>query len=143
MTFDPFSAISTARPNGGGNYILTGQHILQIRECKRIDSPHKGTTNFVATMEVIESDNDQMKTGSERSAVFTLKHAPQVSNLRSFLAAAMDKDFDDVDESDAHKAVAKDQPLAGVTLFCEAFPFRTQKGVDITKYAWNQVPDAK
>lgn len=137
MGLDPFAGLGNAKPNAGGNYILEGQHLLEIDECKRVDSPHKGTVNFVCTFRVKESSAS--KPESSVSVVFALKHAPAMSGLRHFLAAARDKEFDAVDGTDANWAVDKKQPLKGVLIYCEGFPHITGAGKKITKYHWHSV----
>ncbi len=135
-----FAAISTAKPNMGGNYIPKGDHLLKVAEIKRVDSTHKGTVSLVCEFDVIESTDPDLKPGAKVASVFGMHQAACVSNLKHLLAILNDVDFEAVDEAMVEKSMGKDQPLTGTAVFCMAFPHITVKNKkEIIKTQWYAV----
>lgn len=94
---------------------------------------------FVASLETLESDNEEMAEGSERSWVVNFAHASALSNIRHFISAAAQCSFDEVTEELSSGVVHDDQPLEGVLIQCEAFNVKTRKGTDFTKCKWTSL----
>ena len=141
--FNPFAGIDKAPPSTGGQYILQGNHILLVDACKIVNSQQgKARTLYVVETTVVESDNPEMKEGTTRSWVVNFDHQPALSNIRSFVAAAMNMPFDDVTEDHSMGTVSEANPLKGTVLKCEAFNIKTKgKGQDFTKVQWKNMED--
>lgn len=134
-----FKGIGKAPLSFGGNYVLPGMHTFKIKECKLITSQQKAADMFIAEMEVIESSNDAMIPGSTRSWVCNFQHASALSNVKSFLVAALNCTPEDLDEEIASGVVNQPDCLAGITIACEANNVKTRKGGDFTKCLWEFV----
>ena len=134
---NPFAGINNAPPSMGGQYLLTGQHKLQIEECKVVKSQRKNADMFVVATTVIESTNPEMSAGSQRSWICNFQHASALSNIRQFVSAALGVNFNEVDEDVCAGVVTDENPLAGTTLNAEAFEVPTRAGGVFTKVAWS------
>ena len=137
---NPFKGIGSAPPSLGGAYILPGLHKLEVKECKLVNSQQKQTLVFVVSTTVIESDNDAMKLGSERSWVVLFSWPSHLSNIRQFIEAATGFDFEKLSDEEAAElsagVVDESNPLKGQILHCNAFNLKTRADKDFTKCVW-------
>ncbi len=137
QTNNPFAGVGKAPLNFGGAYVLEGKHALKIKECKLVRSQQKNADMFIAVFNVIESSNPAMLVGSERSWAVNFQHPSALSNLKTFVVAALNCKEEDVDEATCSAIVHDSQPLRGVVLNCEGNTVKTKRGTDFTKMSWS------
>lgn len=139
---NPFDGMNDAPPSVGGAYLVPGNYDLEIVEVKLVKSQRESTMFFAAEFDVLASNVDEVKVGSKRSWVANFKHKSTLSNIKHFLAAALDVEFDDVDEDVSKACVDEDQPLKGVRVRAEAFNVKTKQNRDFTKVKWEHLAEA-
>ncbi len=134
---NPFAGIDKAPNNAGGAYTLKGLHTVRLGECKLIQSAQKGgAPMFVAEYEILESNNPDCVAGSVRSWVVNFQHPSALSNMKGFIAAAYNVDFEQVDEEVSRSIVGPDQPARGTLMKIDAIEVPTRKGGVFTKCRW-------
>ncbi len=150
-----FSKIKDARGSRGGLYIKPGNYVVKVMRCRMVDS-FKGHTNFIAELQVVESDVEDLDVGSEPSFVINMEGEYKdlaLGNVADFMRAGLgsladrhgesrpaDLDEVDVDEEVADTVTGEDNLLAGVFLTAKAWNHETRKGKDFTRIKWG-VPD--
>lgn len=140
---DPFAGLGKAKPSAGGNYITPGNFTFVVDLVKIVESSKDSSMSFVAELEVVESDQESVKKGSQRSWVANFKHASTPSNVKHFIADTYGLPFDDVTD-DIGRSIANDaNPAEGCVLKCEAYHVKTRAGGDFTKCKWTHVKRGK
>ena len=141
-----FSGIAAApAPSGSGNYFAEGKYLVEVRRFAAGTSA-KGDGDFVVAevvvLEQIVPYEDSNSVGESISWIAMKKHAPFLSNVKGFLAAALECGVGDVSEDMADKATAGDgTALAGVRMVAEVHTIKTKRNNDFTKVSWFSAPE--
>ena len=132
--------VAESKPSEGGNYWLPGQYLVQIDTVKAIES-RKGDDLFIVSGENLESSNEKCPVGAACSWVCNLKHEPAPGNVKSFIAAALAMDHDEVDEEVADSVIdPEENPLQGLLVRLTVTIIQTKgKGEDFSKHVWKAV----
>ena len=126
---------------GRSEYILDGNHILQVNALKVIDG-HNGD-GFVAELLVYDSDNPEMKIDSLRGWIRLKKtHKSALADVREFIATLSDCDEEEISEEAFPELVGEDQPLAGFYIGCYAFTTKNKSNDGtFTHTRWRYIGD--
>jgi hypothetical protein len=160
-----FAGIAEANPTLGGVYFQPGKYIVEVRAAKTIKSQkEKSKDYFVVETEIIASDHTAqaagLRVGSKPSQAIDMGNLMAMPNIKGFIAAASGVRPDAGDalnpeligvwqgltgvvmtiEQICERAVAADNPLAGVRLFVEAVETKTKAGDPFTKIMWAPLP---
>lgn len=130
-----FAGIGGARTSEGGVYIKPGVYDLEIRAVKALEDRKKVGT-FVVEFDVLRSTVNEHPEGTVVSWIVKLDKEPALGNIKMFLAAAANKDANDVDENDVEEAIGADNPLKGIKIRAAANNITTKTGNPFTKVTW-------
>lgn len=107
-----FSRVREAKVSGGGQYFEPGLYRVRIKETKLIDSSKDaGKQFFIIETVVIDSNNEKIPSGVDRSQVIPLGETMSLPNIKAFIAAA--SGVDPLDEEVNEKVEAFWSKLAG------------------------------
>lgn len=135
-----FSGIDGADPNNSGVYIIPGIFDVEILELKTINS-RKGDALFIVETNILASSSEERPVGTKMSWVVNFRHDPALGNVKAFIAACGDCDFDDVDEEAAEMAVSTEQPFKGTVVKARATNTTTKAGNPFTVVDWKHEAD--
>ena len=83
-----FSNIGKVSVSKSGQYFTAGNYQVRIKAVKIVPSQAGGNKEyFVIETEVLDSDNPQIKPGSERSHVIDMTNVMSMPNIKAFVAA--------------------------------------------------------
>lgn len=126
---------NTAPTGMKGNYVLKGNHTLELIKLEVKDSQQSdGTKFFIAEFRVTESDNTAQRTPC--AVVWNLSKKPTMGNIRNLLEAiepSLAKATPEVIEKAAEEAIGPGQPCAGALVKCLATDVKTRAGGDFTR----------
>ena len=134
---------NTPKNPGRSEYILDGNHIFRVQALKEIDG--HGGEGFVAELEVVDSDNPEMKIESLRGWVKLKKTNPKsaMAEVREFISILTDTPEEEVTEETFGAIVdEEEQPLAGFYIKCYAWTTKnkTNDGT-YTHNRWTHIGD--
>lgn len=142
-----FSDFDNADPSnvGGRNPKITtaGEFVVEVEECRCVESKQYNAVYYVAELKVIESNTDNVAEGSKHSWVHNmLEKFFGASNTKQFIAAAAGLDVASeeakaIGRSEVEESWGEDQPLKGVQLNLKTFPKTTKSGRDIVVHEWS------
>jgi len=157
-----FGAVGEAKVTKSGNWFKEGSFKVKLLAVKAILSQEDQSPLFIVETKVLESSNDEIKIGSERSQVIDLTNVMGKPNMKSFIAAV--SGVDPVAEDAAAKVCQfwskklgmdltfaqicdicvdeKTNPLEGTIMDLECVMIRTKpkqgrpEGGEFTKHNW-------
>jgi len=135
---NPLAGLGSApSPTKRGNYFDTpGDHFVTVEDCKIIESQLDGRNFFVATCTINKSQS--YSEGEERTWMVDLSKRSAKSNIKGFVAAALSKDIDEVEDSDGQK-ILQDGIANGATVLARATNITTKAGHPFTLVNWKAV----
>lgn len=152
-----FAKIKGQSSTKGGAYFQPGNYVVQIQRCK-MGQTRKEVDFFVAECKIVESDNDELRPGSEGSFMVTMDKDPALGNIADFMRmgiwlAAREEgktaaelgsvDAIPLDEEDADEIVSEENPLAGLLMGLYAYNKPTRAGNDFTRHKWITPEEAR
>lgn len=158
-----FAGLREATPSKGGVYFQPGKFIVEVLGVKLIKSQKDRRDFFVIETEVVASNRDAqaagLRVGTKPSQAIDMGNVMAMPNIKGFLAAAsgIEPDVPDLNEQIeatwsaltgvqmtveqcAERVIAHDNPLQGVTLYCEAVEIKTRANEPFTKVTWYPLP---
>lgn len=144
MMTDVYDEIANAEARKQGIYPVPGIYpVVQIETVKLIKNNNRHDC-FVAELRLLESAVPSRPTGSQMSYVCNLtKHQSAASNVKRFIAAAMNVDVDEVDADSVRAATSDENPLQERVMRLEAHNTKTRAGGDFTVCNWIGIADDK
>ena len=138
------------KAGGGGQYIEPGNYLVRVNRCQMVESEHKRTTFFVAELEVLASDNDDIREGailSHTVDMFKFQLDFAVAEVKAFALPAFQslaieggedvpKD-EDIGNEEIKAAVGEEQILAEAVLRLYAYNKPTKEGKPFTRKKWS------
>jgi len=82
-----FKGTGESKVSKSGSYFEEGSYKIKIKVAKLIISQEDKTPFFIIETEVLESTNDKIKPGAERSQVIDMDNVMGQPNAKSFIAA--------------------------------------------------------
>lgn len=82
-----FSKIEDAKVSKRGQFFKPGNYRVEILAMKIVESQQNGTPYCVIETKVLESNNDEIKVGDEKSEVIDMTNVMGKSNVKAFIAA--------------------------------------------------------
>lgn len=140
-----FAGIKDAKASLGGNYLPPGGNFVLRCSALKMHDGHKGLC-FISEWEVVESDVESVKPGSQASWVANItKHQKTaLGNIKALLGALADIDPDDVDEEMAEAAVGDENPFGGELVRCQTTEILTKEAQrPFTKHLWSPANEAE
>lgn len=143
---------------GKGQYFEKGQYTLEVDKLfyKRTLVEGVAKENIICEFKVLSSSNPTVETGETRSTVFAFHHKGWLPRFKALLIALAGVDPDGrvppETESlvmDLYVALRSDEErkrmklpenfLKGRRVRAEAFPGKSQRGVDVTNMKWSPI----
>jgi hypothetical protein len=134
-----FEKVATARPNDFGRYIEQGKWKFLIQAVKEV-KPRSGGEAFTVELKVLETDNPNFRVGEAVSWQCHSKHDSAPSNIRHFIANAMNCEFDEVDSAGYQAIVSAENPLGGTVIYALGTNILTRANKPFTKVRWSLHP---
>ena len=136
-----FATVADSKPTVGGKYFLPGNYLVEIQRCKEGET-RKKIPFFVVECKIIQSDNPDMKVGTDCSWLVMMDKDAAPGNIKAFVMAAAGVEEDEVDEAGCEEICSERQPLAGTKMRVEAYNKPTKAGMPFTRLNWELVEDA-
>lgn len=142
-----FSKMKDASESAGGLYLQPGNYLVEIKAVKEQSSSVGSQVFYIVEMQILESDNDDLRPGMEPAWLvdMTMKYENlALGNVKNFLRAAYGTmalaegeeppTADDIGEDEAELSMTG--ILEGVKVYAKAFNIVTKAGNDFTKVTW-------
>lgn len=131
-----FSGLKDARPRLSSNWIREGEYAIRIDRVK-VDTNRKNEASFFVEGTVVFVWSDAQGTGHKLGESVThnmqARHDSFLSNVKSFLAAALGLPPGDIGDEQVLMVVDDDQPLMNTTLHVKANQVLTRAGKPFTE----------
>lgn len=145
---DPFvDEILSAKPTRQSQYFIPGRFLVQILDFKRAET-RKRRPFIVLETAVLDSDTEELSTGSEATWMQMLDSDLAPANLKNFIQRALNLSEKDVNKEIIAKALTQNPEtgrsfLAGLKIEIKAKEIITKAGNPFTQLSFISVPADK
>lgn len=132
--------IDSAEGSKGGAWVLPGVYKVRITKCSGRDKNRKGFPQFVAEMDILESNNPERPAGGKMAWICVFKpDTPALGNVRTFISIIEQAPLEQVTKQVGEFYTSAAQPAAGAIMKLVAYNIKTKKDADFTVVEWELV----
>jgi hypothetical protein len=143
-----FSGIGSTNPTRQrGVFLQTGTYVVEVSACRHVQSQKDTAEYFCAEMDIIESNNPAMPTGTPATWMVKLNGkypASALADVKAFVVAAVGCTDADVTEDllEQHVLGGDGSGLAGERLRIVVEQRKTRSGTDFSKHYFSRYVEA-
>jgi len=143
-----YGKVAEAESSKGGSYFKEGTFKVRVNRCLAKTSSKDGSDMAIIEAEVLESTNDEVPVGSNRSQIISFKFPSAHGNLQGFAQSAVramhlqgilegEPPADGNVEGEVIQAIMEQGIATGVVLNLECVTTTTRAGNPFTKHLWS------